>query len=295
MPQTSQPQEPPNEELTCRATRARRWLLLTVLAAGGIIGCAAVIMPRNNWSEEWGPMVPHETFPADCSECHGSKNWTDIKEDFTFDHGAETGLHLVGAHNEAQCLRCHNDRGPVSAYLDRGCGGCHSDPHKSALGNDCQNCHNEHWWQPDGLIAEHAKTSFPLVGAHGLAACETCHDRAPVGDYRGTPTECHHCHQREAYLAQPNHAVNQWVRGCEECHDVADWRAVNFTHSTFPLVGGHVDAQCTSCHVGGLIAGTPTDCYSCHQNDYVNAADHVTNGLSTNCTDCHDTVDWTVP
>ena len=273
----------------------RRSAVLAVLCIAGAMGCTSVFLPPHDWSEEWGPMVPHDTFPGDCGLCHVPETWSNIRPDFFFDHTAETGYKLEGAHADAQCLRCHNDRGPVAAYLARGCGGCHSDPHKSALGLECSNCHNQFWWEPDGLVLEHAKTNFPLVASHALAPCEACHERATSGDFRGTPTECHFCHQEDALLAQPNHVVNQWVTGCEDCHDVGDWGAADFKHLALPLVGGHANVECTDCHVGGLIAGTPTDCFFCHQNDYANAPNHVTDNLSTDCTECHDVYDWTVP
>ncbi len=276
--------------------RRRRRIVVAVLL-GGVLGCSVFdgLVPRHTWSERWGPMVPHETFPSDCSLCHVSNSWDRLKDDFHFDHAAETGYVLEGAHSQAACLRCHNDRGPVQAYLERGCGGCHTDPHQTTLGMDCTRCHNSHWWEPDGLVAEHAGTRFPLVGSHALAACESCHTRATVGDFRGAPVQCHLCHQSEVLLAQPNHVVNGWVRDCQECHDVDDWRAVNFQHLLFPLDGAHALADCNQCHIGGQVVGTPNDCFSCHRNDYLNTNDHVANGFSTNCDDCHNTDAWDIP
>jgi hypothetical protein len=250
------------------------------------------IAPQNQWSERWGPMVPHTTFPGDCSLCHYPDRWDRLKEDFAFDHAIETGYPLVGGHAAAACLRCHNDRGPVQAYLARGCGGCHEDPHGSELGLDCTQCHVEYTWDPIGLVAEHNRTRFPLVASHALAPCESCHAGATVGDFRGAPVECHLCHQREALLAQPNHVVNGWIRNCQDCHDVASWVSVNFDHSAFPLVGGHAGVDCLRCHIGGRIQGTPTDCSTCHTNDYLAAPNHVAGNFSTNCTDCHNTTAW---
>ena len=71
-----------------------------------------------------------------------------------------------------------------------------------------------------------------------------------MGDYRGAPVECHLCHQKEALFAQPNHVVNGWVVNCQDCHDVANWTAVNFQHALFPLIGGHAGVDCNSCHIG---------------------------------------------
>jgi len=88
---------------------------------------------RQSWSGRWGPLVSHKTFPGDCGICHTMQRWDVLREDFSFDHEKQTGYRLSGTHAMAACLRCHNDRGPVRAYTALGCGGCHHDPHASAL------------------------------------------------------------------------------------------------------------------------------------------------------------------
>src|SRR5690348_14958411 len=64
-------------------------------------------VPREQWNARRGPVVPHDTFPRDCSLCHTGSTWNSIRADFTFDHGKETGVVLEGAHAQAECLRCH--------------------------------------------------------------------------------------------------------------------------------------------------------------------------------------------
>ena len=83
----------------------------------------------HRWWGGFGMVVPHESFPADCSLCHVGSSWNKLVPNFRFDHGARTGVALGGVHNEAMCLRCHNDRGPVSTYNAKGCVGCHQDVH----------------------------------------------------------------------------------------------------------------------------------------------------------------------
>ena len=41
----------------------------------------------------------------------------------------------------------------------------------------------------------------------------------------------------------------------------------NFDHlrTKFPLTGAHAVTPCESCHVGGQMAGTPTQCDYCHR------------------------------
>jgi len=251
------------------------------------------LFPPQGWNRRWGTMVPHTTFPGDCGICHVSERWDVIREDFHFDHGMETGYVLEGAHADAACLRCHNDRGPVMTYLARGCSGCHVDFHQGTLGMECTRCHTQDNWLPSGLVLDHARTRFPLAGPHAVAPCESCHEQAPEGLYRGAPVECHFCHQEEAAAAVPNHPVNGWQRNCERCHDFFSWtQAPGFSHDFFPLTGAHATVNCIQCHPGGRFVPIPTDCFACHQQDYINAPNHVANNYSTNCTDCHNTIAW---
>jgi predicted CXXCH cytochrome family protein len=52
--------------------------------------------------------------------------------------------------------------------------------------------------------------------------------------------------------------------------------------------------DCAKCHVGGTYAGTPTDCYSCHQADYATTTNpnHVAARFPTTCETCHNTSAW---
>lgn len=277
------------------ARRAPTTLLITpaLIAVAVLVTQCEVVVPRHGWNEKWGPMVPHETFPGDCGICHVTEGWEVLRADFAFDHEAETGHALEGAHRAAACLRCHNDRGPIGVYVARGCGGCHVDPHKSTLGLDCERCHDQDTWRPAPLVDDHARTSFPLYGQHLLEACEACHPRAPVGDFRGAPTSCEICHQADvARATQPDHTANGLVTGCERCHTPTGWAGAAFTHDSFPLIGGHGGLQCSQCHGSGPPTSVSPLCYSCHQQDYQRAEDHVADGYPTDCTRCHSIVAW---
>ncbi|MGE3165241.1 MAG: hypothetical protein AB7O52_10075 [Planctomycetota bacterium] len=252
------------------------------------------IAPRNSWdAKKWGPVVSHETFPADCSLCHFPDRWDVLKPDFRFDHATETGFALVGAHAQAACLRCHNDRGAVSAYVARGCGGCHPDPHRDKLGPDCERCHNVETWEPSGLIAEHFATRFPLTGIHASTPCELCHVRGPTGDFKGAPTTCDVCHAGDAASAVAfNHIASGLNTDCERCHTPLGWGGASIRHDSFPLIGGHAGRGCQECHVGGVFAGLSTHCYSCHQADYSAAPLHAALGYPTTCENCHSVFGW---
>ena len=263
------------------------------------IGCRSLWHARGKvqvqgWDKRLGPLVSHRTFPGDCGICHVADRWDVLRPDFSFDHKKETGFALEGAHARAQCLRCHNDRGPVTAYVSRGCGGCHPDPHASSLGLDCERCHNQVDWRPQGLIAEHARTRFPLYGVHAITPCESCHLQAPTGQFRGAPTQCEMCHQKDlARATTPDHTASGWTTRCERCHTPVGWTGAAIRHDFFPLTGGHAGLQCAQCHTGGTIGTIPSDCYSCHRADYERAANHTALTLSHTCTECHTTTAWT--
>ena len=234
----------------------------------------AVRVPRNGWWEERGPVVPHDGFPADCTLCHVGDDWHTIRQDFAFDHEQETGVALRGAHDQAECLRCHNDRGPVALFAQKGCSGCHEDIHRGAMGADCTLCHGETGWRPEGQIAMHASTRLPLAGAHAALACWVCHSGAEVGNFRGTDPACASCHLEDYRgTTSPDHEAENYPLTCQDCHGfVAFDQAAIFSH-----------------------AGITNGCVACHLPDYqgTNDPDHVAEGFATTCEDCHtSTTTW---
>jgi len=274
-----------------RRARSRIVLLLAALLTGALMITCAGSKGRQNWSRKWGPLVPHKSFPGDCGLCHLTDGWDTLRKDFSFDHAKQAGVALKGAHEEAACLRCHNDFGPVKAYVERGCNGCHADIHRDQLGS-CTRCHNEISWRPTGLIAEHARTRFPLVGRHAIVACTLCHIRAPTGDFSGAPVRCEQCHARDlARAISPDHSAQGWTNNCQRCHNPTTWGAGGFVHAFFPLSGAHASANCTACHTGGdFTTRLPRDCLSCHTDDRARAPNH--DSLPTNCEQCHNTASW---
>jgi Cytochrome c3 len=281
------------------ASRTSLNLVLGALLLVGAAGCLTARRPDSvrpqDWWHERGPVIPHDTFPTDCSLCHTSENWTVIRDDFVFDHAAETGVPLLGAHLAAECLRCHNDRGPVQAFSVRGCAGCHEDAHQGTLGSECRTCHTEADWQPFGQVAEHARTRFPLIGAHTALLCIECHAGAPEGNFSRQDIACVSCHQQDlAQATTPDHQAQGWIERCDRCHIPTTWAGAGFSHAFFKLSGGHGGLQCTDCHVGGSFTGTPGSCVGCHLTAYqaTTAPDHQAAGFSTQCAQCHTIKGW---
>ena len=108
--------------------------------------------------------------------------------------------------------------------------------------------------------------------------------RSPIRSvYAGTPTNCYACH---AANDVHNGANGQ---NCQTCHSTTAWLppTINHNQSAFPLTGAHANLACNVCHVNGVYAGTPTNCYACH------AANDVHNGANgQNCQACHSTTAW---
>ena len=270
---------------------------LAVALVFGLFACALQVanVPVHDWWAGRGPVVPHDTFPADCSLCHTGGDWNTLRDDFAFDHAAQTGVPLEGAHAKASCLRCHNDRGPVQMFAAKGCAGCHENVHRGQLGDVCSDCHTQTEWRPKEQIAQHARTGFPLVGAHASTACWRCHSAASEGVFTGTSTDCAVCHAAEALATtSPNHSVQGWLDSCERCHVPTTWSGSGFVHATFPLSGAHVAADCEACHLGGVFAGTPNQCVDCHSTDYQAATDpvHSLPSFPNDCQTCHGTSGW---
>jgi hypothetical protein len=272
------------------ATRRFRWWWLGAFLC--VVACVNLV-PQQGWRADFGPVVPHDSFPADCSLCHTGGDWQTLRSDFTFDHAARTGVLLRGAHADAACLLCHNDRGPVRQFSARGCGGCHQDPHLGRLGANCQDCHDETMWRARDAIAQHDRTRFPLVGAHAAAACFRCHPGAQVGNFAGAYVECRQCHADEyARAAVPNHAAAGLPMTCSDCHRPTGWAPAEFAHAaSFPLQQGHAGRRCSDCHTTpGSFAGLSTSCRSCHADTAAAVAvpNHAAAGFVAECDACHD-------
>lgn len=269
-------------------------IALLVAGAFGVVGCVLRSSDGvNDWWASRGPVVPHETFPGDCTLCHTSSRWNALRADFTFDHLAETGYALSGQHQEAQCLRCHNDRGPVQEFSDRGCAGCHGDIHNNRLGDSCLDCHTEEDWRPQGQLAEHARTRFPLFGAHAAVTCNRCHVGIGSGVFDPLSIECVSCHQADLAVAVPDHFQEGWIESCERCHRATSWAEEGFAHDFFPLTGGH-NIQCADCHTNESFDPVSTECNDCHQGSFTlsTSLDHEAFNLPRACERCHTASSW---
>lgn len=245
--------------------------------------------------------------PKDCAACHPAP------------HGKNTPWPLSRPHARAACSRCHTERGPARDFARRGCGGCHVDPHAAQMGPNCEKCHEAESgrWRVKPDVAGHDRTRFPLSGRHLALACETCHGRVAVADYRGLVPDCFGCHADD-YATAPNHTTLPFPRDCERCHRTDDFKNVRPFHvpgsrcidchsGVFPQGPKHTKpgfpTDCLRCHVGFPPADFTgatmnhtglTNCYACHDNEFNSAAatDHAARSYPTNCGGCHNTTGW---
>ncbi|MGD8895053.1 MAG: cytochrome c3 family protein [Acidobacteriota bacterium] len=236
-----------------------------------------------------------------CESCHTPATWTNQRE--MFQVHSRTRFPLLAVHARLDCAACHAKQEPWQyAATPAECGNCHletyletTDPSHEEAGfsRRCEDCHRVTASTWRGARFSHPE-SFALVGGHARLACARCHTGR---SYTGLSRVCVSCHQQDyAATTSPGHAAAGFPTTCEGCHTVQAWRPATFDHNLnrFPLTGAHTQVDCSRCHAGGRYAGTPTDCFACHQTDYDGTSNpnHRASGLPTQCETCHDTGAW---
>ncbi len=227
-------------------------------------------------------------FATACQTCHSTnQGW----QPTTFNHSYYP---LTLGHSTPACIECHVGENYTTTPTD--CYGCHQPDYNSAADPNhvtaafplvCQTCHSTNpGWRP--TVYNH--TSFPLTLGHSIPQCADCH---VGGNYTTTPTDCYSCHQTDfTATSNPSHIAAGFSQVCQTCHTTnPGWTPTTFDHSSFSLTLGHSTPQCIDCHTGENYTTTPTDCYSCHQADYVATTNpgHVAAGFPHECQICHTT------
>ncbi|MCP5049364.1 MAG: hypothetical protein GY940_19495 [bacterium] len=70
------------------------------------------------------------------------------------------------------------------------------------------------------------------------------------------------------------------------------WTVETHDKTNFPLQGKHRTTPCSDCHLDGVLAGTPTQCESCHW--YRKQDDRYRLQLGIHCDYCHKPADWKI-
>ncbi|MEI7742545.1 MAG: hypothetical protein WCK58_02210, partial [Chloroflexota bacterium] len=209
-----------------------------------------------------------------CSTCHTTKAWKPT----SFNHDTDTSFKLTNAHLGPACAKCHTS-GVIGA-ISTACSSCHTKPttHGTAMSGVCSTCHTTKAWKPTSF--SHSSTSFPLTNAHIGPACIKCHTSGVFGSIS---TVCSSCHTK------PTSHDAAYAGVCSACHTTKAWLPADFDHTkaAFQLTGAHMSVSCAKCHVGGVYAGTPTACSSCHTKPASHDAAYA--GV---CSTCHTTNAW---
>jgi hypothetical protein len=139
-----------------------------------------------------------------CGNCHSQEEWYPTTYDLAR-HNRET-YPLTGGHAAVPCSACHQPptSGPRAAPVFRlpkhECVDCHAadDPHEDQFGDrPCTDCHVTEAFRISAF--DHARTRYPLDGAHRDVPCIKCHvsqatTQGTVVRYRPLSTDCRSCH-----------------------------------------------------------------------------------------------------
>ncbi|MFQ5504413.1 MAG: cytochrome c3 family protein [Planctomycetota bacterium] len=233
------------------------------------------------------------------------------------------------------CVHCHDT---PTGNMSRACKVCHEEIGQQLDGKsgfhasirtvsaaECSHCHHEHAGRDSRLVDEdsfraagfekredykHDGLGFELMGRHLELDCDKCHERALVRQLKkneqrflGQTQKCWTCHKdpHEGKLDE-----------CASCHgqEKAFEFVAEFEHDErFPLVGGHEEVACTSCHQKGTVdsvedivesakAGKPgtreiRECVICHEIPHSErfisgVARELAMSQAKTCSECHD-------
>jgi hypothetical protein len=220
-------------------------------------------------------------FGAKCESCHREKDWKTLK----FDHTKDTKYPLVDKHIKVKCTDCHTEK-IATQKLSHECVACHKkdDVHKEKLGKKCQSCHDIKDWKKAHI--DHARSRFPLMGAHIIVDCKKCHTTQL---YRDAPLDCFSCHKKDD---EKTHKMRMGKK-CETCHNARAWSAWDYNHdklTKFKLDGGHKKPGCYACHKQVVVDGkfvVERTCGGCHDKD-----DKHQGEFGPLCERCHTTSKW---
>jgi hypothetical protein len=203
---------------------------------------------------------------TDCENCHRPVSWTAVR----WDHAAQTGMALNGAHRNLSCDSCHEDGN--FRKISFGCYSCHRedyeetselDHRQAAFPTTCEVCHRSSDSSWDQASFNHGSV-YPLQGVHATLDCAACHKN---GVYAGTPRECYGCHRTNyEQTRDPNHQAAGFPTTCEVCHRSSDssWDQARFNHTWFPISSGrHAGNACSACHPNPSNF-TVFTCLTCH-------------------------------
>lgn len=197
-----------------------------------LVGCQ-LALAMSSWPAATSSSAtpnPHGLLTMPCDNCHTAAAWMPIRKDPEFDHN-KTGFPLRGLHKEVPCQECHVDR--VFANVGRQCQDCHADIHRRKNGAQCDLCHRVNGWQVSVHNINEHQDRFPLLGAHAMVDCYSCHKVGTVGRFnrQGLSTACISCHMKAFQQAKsPNHQALGFSMDCRQCHNMDGWMIAASPH-----------------------------------------------------------------
>jgi hypothetical protein len=239
----------------------------------------------------------NQTVGPDCARCHTPKSW--IVDNITAMH-QRSRFPLAGAHYTAQCQACHPSAS-LLRFEPNGveCIDCHrkdynntTNPNHIQAGysTNCLECHSMNSIVWGGTNVNHS--FFPLTLGHAVSDCFKCHTS---GNFANTSNVCVSCHQANYNAStNPPHVAANIPNTCADCHTTnLGWKPATFAiHSNYyPLTGGHLTADCNSCHNNNYTNTLTTVCFGCHQSNFNQSTNppHASINIPTTCADCHTT------
>ncbi|WP_372605544.1 hypothetical protein, partial [Actibacterium sp.] len=236
----------------------------------GLLVLLCLLWPAAVSAQSWyeklvmpGPLVEgHRKLETDCANCHSS--FSQEKQG-------------------TQCADCHK---PIAADQAAKTGFHGRAP--EVQGQECRHCHTDHIGRDADIIGldretfDHNLTDYPLRGAHGALACDSCH--ASDKPFREAVGDCATCHKEDAPHG------DKLGTECATCHQETGWADLkSFDHAKtgFELLGGHAKTPCGDCHVGEVWKGLSKTCADCHRLQDVHRST-----MGAKCDSCHGTTKW---
>jgi Cytochrome c7 and related cytochrome c len=249
---------------------------------------------------------------AACVVCHAAEHtsFRDERLVLTPTQHARSGYPLTAPHDHVKCAGCHDAKADFATrYPSRSadaCAKCHADPHGGQFRDGpfaaagCLGCHDRLRFTPDTFdLQHHARSRFPLTGAHAKTKCHDCHGEPKPHEpraFRGIARQCSGCHEdahRGCFTDRASPPGGAAAGECDACHLTTAFSALppgGFDHARFTgfaVRGAHAQTQCETCHprsdksdaqhrTFGRVAdhfGTYTGCVTCHQDPHAGGFD----------------------
>lgn len=247
-----------------------------------------------------------------CAGCHADADASFAAGRIDSGQHATIGFALAGPHADVACASCHGGSTWQQRFPGRrpeDCRACHEDPHGGQFAAEprfaqCTACHLETSFRPVQFgTAAHARTAFPLTGAHDAVGCASCHHEVVAGvrRFHGTSRRCSGCHTdvhagRFDRAGRPD--VVEGRTDCARCHDTKSFSpvAAAFDHASWTgheLAGAHARVDCAKCHPRAALPGAAsmqlgkaagTTCAACHTDPH---AGQFAEAGATDCRRCH--------